>query len=380
VTRGFALDLPPRLRFGRGEAIAAVPEIAARGPRLVLVHGRNAERCAPLDDALARAGARLHRETCEGEPDLPMLTGALARARGFEPDAVVALGGGAVLDLGKALAALLPAPDPDPLEHLEVVGKGRPLSVAPLPFVAIPTTAGTGAEATRNAVIGVPAHRRKVSLRDPRMTPCLAVVDPSLTDATPRGVTMASGLDAVTQVIEPYLSARANPVTDALCRSAIPRGLQALAALSRAEEPAARDALALTAWESGVALANAGLGAVHGVAGVLGGLTGAPHGALCGQLLSPVLQLTRGAAAAGSETAARVSEIDGWCRSALGCGIDGLARWAQDAGLPQPEGPLPAEKARRVAEMALASSSMRASAVALDSDDLFDALAEAGWA
>jgi alcohol dehydrogenase class IV len=145
------------------------------------------------------------------------------------------------------------------------------LTVPPLPMVALPTTAGTGAEVTRNAVIGVPEARRKVSLRDPAMLPRLALVDPALTDGCPWGVTLASGLDALTQVIEPYLCTRANPMTDALCRAAIPLALPALMRLDEAEDPAARDAMAYVSLSGGLALANAGLGAVHGLAGVIGG-------------------------------------------------------------------------------------------------------------
>lgn len=375
----FSLTLPPRLRFGRGEALAAVPDILSLGTRFVFVTGRSQTRAGPLMEALKAQGATLHHETCTGEPDLDMLVAALARARDMQPDAVIAMGGGAAVDLGKALAALIPAPDPDPLEHLEVVGKGLPLTAAPLPCVALPTTSGTGSEATKNAVISVPAEGRKVSLRDAAMVPSLAIIDPSLTDGTPRAVTMASGMDAVTQVIEPYLSARANPVTDALCRDAIPRGFAALATLATAEDPDARDTLALVAHLSGIALANAGLGAVHGIAGVLGGQTGAPHGAICGQLLAPILRAVRAAAQPDSTTARRIAEIDGWCLAALGCDIDGLGTWARDYGLPEPEVPLSPALLLEIAESSAASSSMKSSPVALPAATLVDALREAGW-
>jgi alcohol dehydrogenase class IV len=194
--------------------------------------------------------------------------------KGFRPDWVAALGGGAAIDLGKALAALIPAPD-GPMEHLEVVGKGLPLKVPPLPFIAIPTTAGTGAEVTRNAVIGLPDHGRKVSLRDERMVARVAIVDPALTDGCPRGVTLASGLDAVTQVIEPFVSVKATPYTDALARPAIATGMAALMRLMQGEDPEARDRLAWVSLCGGLALSNGGLGAVHGFAGVIGGMTGA---------------------------------------------------------------------------------------------------------
>ncbi|MHA6262287.1 iron-containing alcohol dehydrogenase [Arenibacterium sp. CAU 1754] len=379
MTASFDLFLPTRIRFGRGEALVAVPEILGLGRRLVIVRGRSRTRAEPLLDALTNAGAECLEESCASEPDLEGLIAGLERARAFAPDAVLAIGGGAPLDFGKALAALLPAPDPDPLEHLEVVGRGKPLVAMPLPFVAVPTTAGAGSEATRNAVIAVPEHRRKVSLRDPRMLARLAIIDPSLTDGTPRDVTLASGLDAVTQVIEPYLSNRANPVTDALCRDAIPRGFAALARLVRAEDADARDDLALVAFNSGLALANAGLGAVHGIAGVLGGETGAAHGLICGLLLPPVLRASRDAAPAGSQLDVRLSEIDSWCSAALGTGIDGLADWARRSGLPSAPLQLSRERALDIARKSQGSSSMKPSSIAFSAEDLLRMLKQAGW-
>jgi hypothetical protein len=166
------------------------------------------------------------------------------------------------------------------MDHLEVVGRGLPLTEAPLPFIAIPTTAGTGSEATKNAVIGLHDQGRKVSLRDDRMLARLAIVDPALTDGTPWAVTLASGLDAVTQVIEPFVSVKATPYTDAISAPAISAGLMALQRLRQGEDQDARDALAWVSLSGGLALANAGLGAVHGLAGVIGGLCPAPHGAV----------------------------------------------------------------------------------------------------
>ncbi len=156
---------------------------------------------------------------------------------------MVSLGGGAVIDAGKAIAALVPAAGPV-IDYLEVVGTGRQLEASPLPFVAIPTTAGTGAEVTKNAVINVPEQQRKVSLRDDRMLPDPAIVDPALTDNAPRSITLSSGLDALTQVIEPRLCSRATPFTDALCQQAIPRGIRALKILMEQECPASRDEMA----------------------------------------------------------------------------------------------------------------------------------------
>jgi alcohol dehydrogenase class IV len=247
----------------------------------------------------------------------------------------VALGGGAALDLGKALAGLIPAPE-GAMEHLEVVGKGRPLYADPLPFIALPTTAGTGAEVTKNAVIGLPDLGRKVSLRDDRMVARLAIVDPALTDGCPKTVTLASGLDAVTQVIEPYVSAKATPYTDALSRPAIGPGMDALMRLMQGEDRDARDRLAWVSLCGGLSLANAGLGAVHGFAGVIGGLTGAAHGAICGALLGPVLAANR--AATTSAARVRLEEVCQILAEALGSSANAapaaLQAWARAEGLP----------------------------------------------
>jgi len=372
----FALRLPANIRFGRGAALAAAPEIAAFGPRLLLVHGRSPDRAAPLRAALEEAGCTVFALSCPGEPTLALLTDALESGREMRPDAVVAMGGGAALDLGKALAALLPSGGA-PLDHLEVVGAGRPLPIAPLPCIAIPTTAGTGSEATKNAVIGVPEHARKVSLRDDRMVPVLAVIDPGLTDGTPKPQTLASGLDAVTQVIEPYLSLRATPFTDALARPAIATGLQALATLMETGEDAgARDRLAYVAHVSGIALANAGLGAVHGLAGVLGGETGAAHGVICARLLPHVLLALEASPAANEETRGRLAEVSATVAGIVPGGLAGMDAWTTRHGLPLAAA-LGAAERMRVAEAAQASSSMKPSPVAFSAGELSDILARA---
>jgi hypothetical protein len=302
-----------------------------------------------------------------------MLEDAVARARCFRAEVVLSVGGGAVIDLGKAVAALVPGEGAAP-DHLEVVGRGLPLTMDPLPFVAVPTTAGTGAEVTKNAVIGVPAHRRKVSLRDDRMVARVAVIDPALTDGTPRAVTLASGLDAVVQVIEPYLCSRANPFTDALAVAAIPEGLSALKQLMAAEDPGARDRMAWVSLCGGLCLANSGLGAVHGLAGVIGGLAGAAHGAICGALLVPVLRMN----ARLIGPSARMDRVMGWIAGAHGS-PDGFAGWMRDAGLPPLSAlGIAASDHHAIAGAALDASSMKANPVAPGVADLVDCLEAAG--
>ncbi|WP_375230585.1 iron-containing alcohol dehydrogenase [Roseobacter sp. S98] len=278
-----------QILFGRGQSKKAAGMVRGFGGRVLLVRGRSVAFADTLRQELEDTGADVCEVFCSAEPDVDMVRAGLDAGRRAECTVVVSVGGGAVVDLGKALAALLPGTT-DVMDHLEGVGGGAPLAADPMPFVAIPTTSGTGAEVTKNAVIAVPEAGRKVSLRDDRMLPDIALIDPALTDGAPRAVTLAAGLDAVTQVIEPFLCNRSNPLTDTLCRAAIPQGLRALATLERTEDPAARDAMAFCSLAGGLALANAGLGAVHGLAGVLGGRLGAPHGLICGRLLGPVLE------------------------------------------------------------------------------------------
>lgn len=372
----FGFALPGRVIFGRGTAAQAPDLIRAFGTRGIVVHGASPARAAALLEAL---GPDVLAVACPGEPSLPMLEAALAATRGHRAQWVAAIGGGAVLDMGKALAAMLPATTPL-LDHLEVVGRGLPLVEPPLPFIALPTTSGTGSEATRNAVIGLPDHGRKVSLRDERMLPRLAIVDPALTDFCPRGVTLASGLDAVTQVIEPFISCKATPFTDALTAPAIRPGLAALRQLMRGEDAGARDALAWVSHSGGIALANAGLGAVHGLAGVIGGMYPAAHGAICGALLGPVLAANR--ARADGIAAERIAQVCDIIAAELGCTATdapaALTLWARGEGLPDLAGlGLRAEDHGAIAAAALVSSSMRGNPVALSAGDLEEILAAA---
>jgi alcohol dehydrogenase class IV len=203
---------------------------------------------------------------------------------------VIGLGGGSVLDTGKAIAALVTNPG-NVLDYLEVIGKGQPLVNAPLPYIAIPTTAGTGAEVTRNAVLESTEQNVKVSLRSPLMLPRLALVDPELTYDLPPEITASSGLDALTQLVEPFVSVRANPLTDAICREGLQHAARSLRrAYENGADKEARQGMSLASLFGGLALANAALGAVHGFAGPLGGMLRAPHGALCARFLPLVME------------------------------------------------------------------------------------------
>jgi alcohol dehydrogenase class IV len=287
---GFEFATAGRIVFGSGARRGLGAILAGLGRRVLVVGGAGRRHDAWLDPLLAEQGvSRAADLAVSGEPTIDLARAGAELARTGGCDVVLGLGGGSVLDAAKAIAALATQPG-DVLDYLEVIGRGLPLATSPLPCVAVPTTAGTGSEATKNAVLASPEHRVKVSLRSPDMLPRAAVVDPELTLSLPRNVTAATGLDALSQLIEPFVSAKRQPLTDAVCRA----GLAEVSwALRRAcDEPAdlaAREAMSLASLCGGVALANAGLGAVHGFAGPIGGMFPAPHGAVCAILLPGVM-------------------------------------------------------------------------------------------
>jgi alcohol dehydrogenase class IV len=283
-----------QVRVGSGVRHQVGAAVIALGARSVLVvTGRNPDRAAALIAELEAHGVAWVAFTVAEEPTVDLVREGVRAVAEASADAVVAIGGGSALDAGKAIAVIA-TNGGDPLDYLEVVGAGRKLVRAPLPFIAMPTTAGTGSEVTRNAVLSVPSARVKASLRSTLMLPRLAVVDPDLLATAPRSVIAGSGLDALSQVIEPFLSSRANPITDSLARDGIRRSARAL---RRAYEVGVagdatadvREDLALGSLLGGLCLANAGLGAVHGFAAAVGGMFGAPHGAVCAALLPHVL-------------------------------------------------------------------------------------------
>ena len=224
----------------------------------------------------------------KGEPTVKQVDAGLVKTRSNGYDIIIAVGGGSAIDAGKAIAALAPN-EGETLDYLEVVGRGHKPSLAPLPFLALPTTAGTGAEVTKNAVITSIKHRTKVSLRSDAMLPRAAIVDPQLTISNPPDLTASTGMDALTQLLEPFVTNFANPLTDALCRKGLERCSSSLRkAYFSGDDIEAREGMSLASLFGGLALANAKLGAVHGLAGPLGGRTEAPHGAICAALVSHV--------------------------------------------------------------------------------------------
>jgi alcohol dehydrogenase class IV len=286
----FEFATASRIIFGPGAVREVAPAVSEIGRRAFIVAGRTADRTQPLLDQLKKQKIEFDIFNVAGEPTTELASAALHRCRRVTFDVVIGIGGGSVLDTGKVIAAMITNPG-DLLDYLEIIGRGKKLSQSPVPYIAIPTTAGTGAEVTRNAVLGAPEHQVKVSMRSPMMLPDLAVVDPCLTHSMPPDITASTGLDALTQLLEAYVSNKSNPLTDGICREGLQR---AACSLKRAYEDGsdeiARKNMSLASLFGGLALANAKLGAVHGFAGPMGGVFSAPHGFICGRLLPFVME------------------------------------------------------------------------------------------
>ena len=380
----FEFTAPGRIVFGEGKSRDAGPIVAALGRRALVVEGASG-RAAFLHDLLRAQGLTTTAVRLAGEPTTTNVEDAVMRGRDAGCDVVVALGGGSVIDAGKAIAALLT--NTEPLrEYLEVVGRGRPLGARPLPYVAIPTTAGTGAEVTRNAVLMVEEERVKVSLRSALMLPAVALVDPELTYSLPPAVTASTGLDALTQCLEPFVTPHANPLTDAVAREGLRRAAGALRRAFRdGGDTGARRDMAIASLCGGLALANAKLGAVHGFAAPLGGMFPVPHGVACARLLAPVTAVNVRALRARQPASPAVERYDEAARILTGRpdaraedAVAWLATLADDLAIP----PLAtfgmtAADIAPVVTKARVASSMQGNAIALTDAELHEALASA---
>lgn len=280
-----------RILFGRGQLNSVGAAARLLGSRALIISGRSPERADRLEGLLKAAGLLTSRFSVAGEPTVPEVLQACREAASGSCDLLVGIGGGSAMDAAKAVAALLANPG-EPLDFLEVVGKGQPLKNPSLPCITLPTTAGSGAEVTRNAVLSSPEHRVKVSLRGHGLLSRLAIVDPDLTLGLPPELTASTGLDALTQLIEPYVSVRANPITDGFCLDGLRRVARSLEKCwMRPNDIASREDMSMASLQGGLALANSGLGAIHGLAGAIGGMWNAPHGAVCAALLAPVTEV-----------------------------------------------------------------------------------------
>jgi alcohol dehydrogenase class IV len=381
----FEFATATRILFGPGTLREAAPAAAGFGSRVLVVCGRTLERAEPLIEHLMSLGLAPSTFNVTGEPTLETVVSGVRLAREEACDVVVGLGGGSVIDAAKAIAALV-ANHGNLLDYLEVVGKGQPLTQPPAPYIAIPTTAGTGAEVTRNAVLTSPEHRVKVSLRSPLMLPRLAVVDPEVTCSLPPHLTAGTGLDALTQLVEPYVCNSPNPVTDALCREGMRRAARALRrAFSEGSDAQARQDMALASLFGGLALANARLGAVHGLAGALGGMFPAPHGMICARLLPLVMETniaalqTRAPASPALERFTEVSRIlTGQSSATVAEGLAWLQRLCTELEVPPlSRFGLSDRDISQVVEQAQRASSMKGNPIELSGVELADILQRA---
>jgi alcohol dehydrogenase class IV len=364
-----------RIMAGPGRSAELPGVLAGLGSRVLVCTGADPARHAGLLAGLELPAAVF---SVAGEPTVELARAGTAAAREHGADVVVAIGGGSVVDLGKAVAMLL-GNGGDPLDYLEVIGSGRKITQPAVPLLAVPTTAGTGTEVTANAVLASPAHGVKASLRSPLMIPRVALVDPELTVSCPPPVTAASGLDALTQCLEPFVSVRANPLTDGMAREGLRRAAAGLrAAYADGRDLGARADMSMCSLLGGIALANAKLGAVHGLAGVIGGTADVPHGVACAALLAPAIEASVRALRSGpgghpaldryteaarlltGQPTATIEDGLAWIRETVTLlAVPGLATFG-----------LRPEQAGDVAAKAAKSSSMQGNPVALSDSDL----------
>jgi len=380
----FEFTAPARIIFGEGKLGDAARLAASMGSRALVVEGRSG-RAEPLVLALREQRISTTTLRVASEPTVSLVELGTAHARRERCDVVIALGGGSVIDAGKAIAALIT--NEAPLrDYLEVIGKGRPLTNRSTPLIAIPTTAGTGAEVTRNAVLMAEEERVKVSLRSALMLPAVALIDPELTYSLPPAITASTGLDALTQCIEPFVSPNANPLSDAVAREGIRRAAGALRRVFRdgADVDARRD-MAVASLCGGLALANAKLGAVHGFASPLGGMFPIPHGVACARLLPSVVEMNVRALRARAPSSSALDRYDEVARIVTGnhaARAEDAAAWlealVEELAVPRlTTYGVTSEDIARVVAAARQASSMQGNPIVLTDDELTEALRSA---
>jgi alcohol dehydrogenase class IV len=374
----FEFATASRIIFGPGTLREVGPLAREFGDRALVVTGADPRRAEALLALLREHGLACRSFAVRGEPEVETVRRGAALAKEEGCGVVVSFGGGSALDAGKAIAAMV-ANTGELLDYLEVIGRGKALTRASAPFIAIPTTAGTGSEVTRNAVLASPEHRVKVSLRSPLMLARVAVVDPELTYDLPPAITASTGLDALTQLIEPYVSCRANPMTDALCVEGIRRAARSLqTAVENGRSTAARADMSVASLFGGLALANAGLGAVHGFAGPIGGQFPAPHGAVCAALLPHVMRANLGALRQRQPAADTVRRYEDVARLVTGsptstaqAGVDWVRKLVADLKIPGlGRYGLTREHTAELVAKAAQASSMKANPITLTPEEM----------
>lgn len=376
----------PRLVVGEGVLFQLADYLEARGyTRVALITGGDSYAAAGyrrrFEQTLRDAGLEAPRFPVSGEPSPLKVDQIRETAAEMQVDAVVAVGGGSVIDTAKAVAVMLHH-EGSVREYLEGVGSRQPRPVRH-PLIAVPATAGTGSEATTNAVISeVGEHGFKKSLRSEAYVPDLALLDPLVSRGCPYDVSAASGMDAVTQLLEAYVSKRASPLTDALALNGLQRTRWALPAVLRnGDNLNARGQMAYAAYLSGAALAAAGLGVVHGLASPLGAARNIPHGVVCGTLLPAATEVVVGKLLSGGESRglAKYSQAamvftghdHGSARNNCRALVDGLYRWAEEFSLPRlADYGFTTEELRRIA----AAASVKATPAILSEDDIVSIL------
>ncbi|MBF0147365.1 MAG: iron-containing alcohol dehydrogenase [Magnetococcales bacterium] len=346
----FAIAALPRIDFGSGALLRSVGYALAHGRNILLVTGgkslESSGRLARVVAAIEAGGGTCQRMVIADEPSPEWVDEAVARYGGAGFGSVLAIGGGSVLDAGKAIAGLL-ATGRSVMDFLEGVGRGMQYAGPAIPLVAVPTTAGTGSEATKNAVLS----RRgptgfKKSFRDDKLVAAVAAVDPDLLEGAPGTLLAANGMDALTQLLESYTSTRANPMTDALAWSGMERFQSHFFPFwrSRGCDAKGRSAMAYASLQSGICLAQTGLGAVHGMAAALGALAPIPHGVVCGTLLAETTAIniaalrTRAPESVALNKYAKVANLLSGREDSLDRALDGLVAnlrdWKQTLSLP----------------------------------------------
>ncbi|MDA0147441.1 iron-containing alcohol dehydrogenase [Vibrio sp. LaRot3] len=278
-----------RIIFGEGALQSSLSVLNQFGYSVLLVTGQNTSRASPLINYLKQQNMRYQHVAISGEPNITMVEETALSGRKFKPDMVVAIGGGSVIDMGKALAAIIPNQG-DVYDYVEVVGRNVPLKTKPIPFIAIPTTASTGSEVTRNAVLRSGQDQVKVSLRSPDMLADVAIVDPTLTYGTDSYTSGRGAMDAFTHLMEAYVCGDPNPLTDMVCEEGLRRLSSAILAGCLQDDFKARSDLSFAAMLGGMAITNAKLGAAHGLASALGGKLAAPHSVITARLAPYVMQ------------------------------------------------------------------------------------------
>ncbi|MCI1748643.1 MAG: iron-containing alcohol dehydrogenase [Acidipropionibacterium sp.] len=372
----FTFATAGRIVFGPGR-FADLPDLVSGfGARVMIVAGGHAAALPGLDVL----GSERVLVRTSGEPSIPQVAEALEVAREFGPDVIVAVGGGSAIDTAKSVG-ILSRNRGDIMDHIEVVGRGVPLEPASIPVIACPTTSGAGAEVTANSPIVSPEHGVKASLRSPAMLPAIALVDPELTLSSPPAVTASSGFDALTQCIEPYISVKANVLTDQFAAEGIRRAASGLRrAWTDGSDLAARTDMSICSLFGGLSLANAKLGAVHGLAAPIGGMTGGAHGEICAAMLAGATRVnveTMTRRDPGNPALARCDRVaqllTGRPDARAADGVEWLSRIVADLQVPGLAAlGLQRSQIDEAADAAMRASSMKGNPIALNHDEVVE--------